>query len=173
MPFNSARHFTERTMPAVTEGLRRTGRDAAEFAIVAQVMVAVGRTDADLRAAIDGVASLIAFYGSTPAYVPVLEVEGWADIQPELNALSKAAEFGPMRRLIIDPMVQTIGVVGTPDECAQEIAHRFGTHAGDVCCYFPGYTPNPTDVAELIAALHDVRTTHCVPEPISPARSEY
>ncbi len=147
MPFNSARHFTERTMPAVSEGLRRSGRGAAEFSIVAQVMVA--------------------FYGSTPAYVPVLEVEGWADIQPELNALSKAAEFAPMRKLITAPMVHTIGVVGTADECAQEIARRFGTHAGDVCCYFPGYSPDPADVADLIAALHDVRPTHSVPAPIS------
>ena len=154
MPFNSARHFAERTIPAVSEGLRRSQRPPQEFAIIAQAMVAVGRDDADLAAAIDGVASLLAFYGSTPAYLPVLEVEGWADIQPELNALSKQGRFAEMRRLISDPMVARIGIVGTPEECAQQIATRFGEHADEVCCYFPGYTPRSTDIADLIGALH-------------------
>jgi probable F420-dependent oxidoreductase len=154
MPFNSARHFAERTLPAVGEGLRRSGRTAGEFQVIAQAMVAVGRDDADLAAAVNGVASLIAFYGSTPAYLPVLEVEGWADIQPELNALSKQGRFAEMRALITEPMVERIGIMGTPEQCAQQIATRFGDHAGEVCCYFPGYTPDSADIADLINALH-------------------
>lgn len=154
MPFNSARHFTERTLPAVDEGLRRAGRGSDDFQIVAQAMVAVGRDDADLTAGINGVASLISFYGSTPAYLPVLEVEGWADAQPELNALSKQGRVAEMRRLISEPMVARIGVAGTPEECAEQIAARFSGHADEVCCYFPGYTPRAADVADLIGALH-------------------
>lgn len=154
MPFNSARHFAERTVPAIGEGLRRSDRASGEFTIIAQAMVAVGRDEADLAAAVNGVASLIAFYGSTLAYLPVLQVEGWADVQPELNALSKQGRFAEMRRLISDEMVARIGIVGTPEECAQEIAARFGEHAGEVCCYFPGYTPRDADIADLIGALH-------------------
>jgi probable F420-dependent oxidoreductase len=156
MPFNSARHFAERTMPAVAEGLRRSGRQPEEFSVIPQAMVAVGRTDADLAAAIDGVASLIAFYGSTPAYIPVLEVEGWADRQPELNELSKRAAFAEMRALITEVMVRTIGIVGTPEQCAVEINSRFGALAREVCCYFPGYSPRPEDVADLVDAMHRV-----------------
>lgn len=154
MPFNSARHFAERTVPAIAEGLRRAGRTADGFQIIAQAMVAVGRDDADLAAAIDGVAALISFYGSTPAYRPVLEAEGWADVQPELNALSKQGRFAEMRRLIGDEVVARIGIVGTPEECARQIADRFAGHAGEVCCYFPGYTPAAADLADLIGALH-------------------
>lgn len=154
MPFNSARHFAERTVPAIAEGLRRAGRTADGFQIIAQAMVAVGRHDADLAAAIDGVAALISFYGSTPAYRPVLEAEGWADVQPELNALSKQGRFAEMRRLIGDEVVARIGIVGTPEECARQIADRFAGHAGEVCCYFPGYTPAAADLADLIGALH-------------------
>jgi probable F420-dependent oxidoreductase len=154
MPFNSTRHFAERTIPAVGEGLRRSGRASDEFQIIAQAMVAVGRDEADLAAAIDGVASLISFYGSTSAYLPVLDVEGWADIQPELNALSKQGRFAEMRGLITEPMVARIGIVGTPEECAQQITARFGAHAVEVCCYFPGYTPRAADIGDLISALH-------------------
>lgn len=153
MPFNSARHFAERTLPAVDEGLRRAGRPATDFPLIAQAMVAVGSTESDLSAAVNGVASLIAFYGSTPAYLPVLEAEGWAELQPELNALSKQARFSEMRALITQEMVSRIGIVGSPDDCAKQIAERFGDHVDEICCYFPGYTPPSADIAALIDAL--------------------
>lgn len=156
MPFNSARHFAERTVPAVTEGLRRSQRSANDFQVIAQAMVAVGSNETDLAAAVNGVASLIAFYGSTPAYLPVLEVEGWAQIQPELNALSKQGRFAEMRALITDDMVARIGIVGTPEQCAQQIGERFGDHVDEVCCYFPFYTPANSDIAALIGALHPI-----------------
>jgi probable F420-dependent oxidoreductase len=154
MPFNSARHFAERTLPAIGEGLRRSGRAPRDFQVIAQAMVAVGRDEADLAVAIDGVASLISFYGSTPAYVPVLEVEEWGHIQPELNALSKQGRFAEMRALITEPMVTRIGISGSPEDCARQIVARFGDHADEVCCYFPGYTPRGQDVADLIGTLH-------------------
>jgi probable F420-dependent oxidoreductase len=156
MPFNSARHFRERTLPAINEGLRRSERSLAQFPVVAQVMVAVGRTESELATATNAVASLIAFYGSTPAYIPVLEVEGWADLQPELNRLSKVGEYAKMRALITDDMVARLGVVGTPSECAAEIGRRYGEYASDVCCYFPGYEPQAAQLAELIDELHEI-----------------
>ncbi|MGV9712078.1 TIGR03617 family F420-dependent LLM class oxidoreductase [Gordonia sp. NPDC003424] len=154
MPFNSGRHFAERTLPSIEDGLRRSGRSRTDFEVIAQAMVAVGRTEADLAAAVDGVAMLIAFYGSTPAYRPVLEVHGWGDVQPELNRLSKLGRFAEMRALITDEMVGTIGVVGTSEECAAQIGERFGAESAEVCCYFPGYAERPEDVADLITALH-------------------
>jgi probable F420-dependent oxidoreductase len=153
MPFNSTRHFAERTVPEVAEGLRRSGREPSDFQLVAQAMVAVGSTDAELATAIDRVASLIAFYGSTPNYRAVLEVEGWGHLQPRLNELSKQGKYGEMRGLISDEMVRTYGVVGTPGECAGEIQNRFGARASDVCCYFPGYTPSDANIGDLVAAL--------------------
>lgn len=153
MPFNSARHLSDRTLPAVAEGLRRSGRDAADFGIVAQAMVAMGGTDAEVAAAIDGVAALIAFYGSTPAYLPVLDAEGWAPVHTALNALSKAGRFAEMRALVTEDMVRTIGIVGTPRECADLIRERFGPFASEVCCYFPGSRPSPDAIATLVTAL--------------------
>ncbi len=153
MPFNSARHFTNRTRPAVAEGLRHSGRPAGDLGLIVAAMVAVGRTEEDLATAIDGVSTLIAFYGSTPAYVPVLEEEGWAELQPRLNALSKTGGYAEMRALITPEMVRTIGVAGTPEECAADIGRRFGSHAREICCYFPAYTPKAEDVADLVAAL--------------------
>jgi probable F420-dependent oxidoreductase len=153
MPFNSVRHFRERTLPAVEEGLERGRRSREDLAIYPQVIVGVGRTPEELDAASRGVRGLLAFYGSTPAYRPVLEVEGWSDLQPRLNALSKQGEFAAMTDLIDDTMLTTLAVHGTPEECAAQIVARFGEHADRVCCYFPGYPVREQHIAELVAAV--------------------
>jgi probable F420-dependent oxidoreductase len=157
MPFNSPRHFRERTMPAVEEGLERGGRSRSDLAIYPQVIVGVGRTPEELDAAARGVRGLLGFYGSTPAYRPVLEVEGWADVQPELNALSKRGEFAAMTELIDVDMMNTLAVHGTPEQCAAQIVARFGDHADRVCCYFPGYPVSDLHVAEMISAVKAAR----------------
>lgn len=156
MPFHSHRHFRERTLPAVAEGLARAGRAVSDFSVFPQAIVAMGRTEAELSAARTGVRGLLAFYGSTPAYRPVLEVEGWADLQPELNRLSKTGDVAAMMSLVDDTMLATLAVTGTPEECAAEIVRRFGGVPGvadRVCCYFPGYDPPAEQVAALVADL--------------------
>ncbi|GAB0107349.1 LLM class F420-dependent oxidoreductase [Nocardia sp. JMUB6875] len=154
MPFNSEKHFRDRTMPAVHDGLDRAGRDLADFAIIPQVMAAIGRTQAELDEALTGVRKLIAFYASTPAYLPVLEVEGHAHLQPTLDAMAKRAAFHDMQALIDDSMLETFAVLGTPEDCATAIRARFGAVADRVCVYFPGYTPAPEHLADLAVALH-------------------
>jgi probable F420-dependent oxidoreductase len=151
MPFNSHRHFRERTLPAVEEGLRRAGRDRVD--VFPQAILAMGRTGAELAAATEGVRMLLAFYGSTPAYRPVLEVEGWDDLQPELNALSKRGDIEGMRSLVSEEMVETLAVRGTPEQCADDLARRFGDVAERVCAYFPGHDPGTEQIASLARVL--------------------
>ncbi|GAA2063364.1 TIGR03617 family F420-dependent LLM class oxidoreductase [Williamsia deligens] len=154
MPFHSRRHLVDRTLPAVDAGLGSRSRKG-DFAVVGQAMVAVGSDETSLRAAVDGVAMLIAFYGSTPAYRPVLEASGRGDLQPELNALSKQGRFAEMRALVTDDDVATFAVVGSPAECAAEILDRFGEFAADVCCYFPHYEPVSSDLSALVRHLQE------------------
>jgi len=77
MPFNSARHLAERTVPAIERGLAAGGRSTTDVEVCCEAIVAVGRDAEELAAARNGVRWLLAFYGSTPAYRPVLDVEGW------------------------------------------------------------------------------------------------
>lgn len=151
MPFHSHRHVRQRTLAAVAEGLALAGR--SEVAIHPQAITAMGRTPDEQAAADAGVRMLLAFYGSTPAYLPVLEVEGWADVQPRLNALSKAGDYAAMFALITDEMISTLAVRGTPEECAAEIGRRFGDLAERVCCYFPGYDAPLESIGALRTAL--------------------
>jgi len=153
MPFHSHRHVLERTLPAVAEGLSLAGRSAESFAIYPQAILAMGRTAAELEAATLGVRGLLAFYGSTPAYRPVLDIEGWGDLQPELNALSKTGDVMAMIDLVTEEMVDTLAVRGTPEDCAAELSRRFGDLTDRVCCYFPGYDVSLDQISALAAAL--------------------
>lgn len=153
MPFNSARHLAERTWPAIEEGLDRAGRARTELAIYPQVIVGMGRTAAELEAAAVGVRRLLAFYGSTPAYRPVLEVEGWSELQLRLNALSKRGDVAAMTDLVDERMLHTLAVYGTPEECAAAVVDRFGGFADRVCCYFPGYPVRDDHIRDLVTAL--------------------
>lgn len=153
MPFNTARHFREHTLPAVREGLARSGRSRDDVAIYPQVIVAMGRTAEELERARHGTRSLLAFYGSTPAYRRVLDVHGWGGIQPELNALMKTGETAAMTGLITDGMAAELSVQGTPEQCADQIVERFGDHADRVCCYFPGYDVADAHIADLASAV--------------------
>ena len=153
MPFHSHRHVRERTLPAVEEGLRRAGRSRADLAIHPQAILAMGRTEEELAAASAGVRTLLAFYGSTPAYRPVLEVEGYADLQPELNRLSKQGDWAAMGALVPDDLLELLAVRGTPEQCAAELHRRFGDLADRVCAYFPGYAAPLDQVADLVVAL--------------------
>lgn len=58
-----------------------------------------------------------------------------------------------MRDLITPEIVAMPAVVGSPEECADQIT-RFAGRASEVCCYLPGYREAPADVADLVAALH-------------------
>ena len=83
----------------------------------------------------------IAFYGSTPAYRPVLELHGWGDLHPELNTLSKRGEWEQMGELINDDILNTFAVVAPLDQVAAEVRKRFE----DVVDRFSFYAPYKVD----------------------------
>ncbi|MDX1874448.1 TIGR03617 family F420-dependent LLM class oxidoreductase [Mycolicibacterium sp. 120266] len=149
MPFGSKRFLNEVTMTAVDAGLSAAGRGRADLAIVPEIIVSVSSdTNPDHAAT----RQLLAFYGSTPAYRPVLEAHGWGDLQPELNALSKQGRWAEMGALIDDDVLHTIAACGTPAEVAAHIADRVRGVSDRVCIYQPG--PIAVDsLAQIVDAL--------------------
>lgn len=145
MPFGSKRFLHETTMPAVREGLAAAGRSQDDFAVVPEIIVSVGEDHTSTR-------MLLAFYGSTPAYRPVLDAHGWGDLQPELNAMSKQGRWQEMATLIDDDILHTIAACGTPKEVAEHIRDRVDGVSERICLYQPG--PIAVDaLAEIVDAL--------------------
>jgi probable F420-dependent oxidoreductase len=154
MPFNSEQHMRVRTWPAIDRGLATSGRSRDDLEVTAEVILGVGRTDEELEAAM-GVRFLLAFYGSTPAYRPVLEEHGWGELQTELNTLSKQGRWNDMTDLITDDMVHTIAVHGTPDQVAAELVRRYGD-CDRICAYFPGYRAGDDLITDFVASMRAV-----------------
>ena len=151
MPFGNKKFLHEVTMAAVDEGLAAAGRTRADLAVVPEVIVSVGsESDPDHRAT----RQLLAFYGSTPAYRPVLDVHGWGDLQPELNKLSKQGRWSEMGALIDDEVLHTIAACGTSAEVAAHIRDRVDGISDRVCIYQPG----PIEVESLAQIVDALRT---------------
>jgi probable F420-dependent oxidoreductase len=135
--FTTERYLREVTIPALDRGLAKAGRSRESFQISYPGMIATGETDEERQAAAGGVKAQLAFYGSTPAYRPVLELHGWGDLQTKLNTLSKQGEWGQMAELIDDEVMETFAVVAPVDEVAPRVRKRFG----DVVDRFSFYAP--------------------------------
>ena len=152
MPFNTAKHFVERSLPALEEGLSRGGRDRSSLSVTGEVIVCCGRSEEEMEAARVAGRWLVSFYASTPAYRPVLETEGWEEVQPELNALSKAGRWDEMPGLIDDRMLAALAAVGSPKEVVSDIAARFGGHVDRVGFYTP-YLLSEETLGELATEM--------------------
>lgn len=89
-------------------------------------MIVAAEGEAELAAGTLDVRRQIAFYGSTPAYRPVLELHGWGKLQDELSAMSLRGEWDGMAALIDDDVLHTFAVIGTPAQAAAELHRRYG-----------------------------------------------
>ena len=124
--FTTEKYFREVTLPAVERGLAKSGRSRADFQVVYPGFVVSGTTEEAFAQTKQAVCKQIAFYGSTPAYAPVLGIEGWGELQPELNRLSKQGQWDEMGTLITDEVLDKFAVVGEPDAAVDKFLSRFG-----------------------------------------------
>jgi probable F420-dependent oxidoreductase len=126
--FTTARYLRERTLPALQEGLVASGRAREQVTISLPGFVVTGHTEPEHAAAAAAVKATIAFYGSTPAYRPVLELHGWEALADDLHALSvsrREDKWTAMRDLVDDGVLGTFAVVGGPDEVGPLARKRF------------------------------------------------
>lgn len=133
-PFTTERYLREVTLPTLDAG-GRTGK--SDFQLSYPVLVASGETEADRAAANFATRRQIAFYASTPAYRPVLDLHGWGDVQPALTGLSRAGRWDDMADLVTDEMLDAFSVCAAPDEVAPRIEARYGDLVDRVSLYLP------------------------------------
>jgi probable F420-dependent oxidoreductase len=150
--FTTERYLREVTAPALERGLATSGRVRSDVQISYPGLVVTGVDEAGFAAAAKAVKSQLAFYGSTPAYRPVLELHGWGDLQPELNTLSKRGAWDEMAGLIDDDMLNTFAVVGELDDIAGLVLDRFSGVVDRFNFYAP-YRMEPERWAEVLAGF--------------------
>jgi probable F420-dependent oxidoreductase len=147
--FTTETYVRERTMPA----LRAARGNLDSFTVCLPVLAAIASDDKALANAEAAVRAQIAFYGSTPAYRPVLDLHGWGELHGQLNQLSRRQEWAEMGKLITDDVLDAFAVRGTPAQVAAKVHQRFG----DVVDRISLYTPHQPDEAERLAVAAALR----------------
>ena len=146
-PLTSAAYLRERTRPVLAEA---RGGDLAGFGLGLSAMVVLGADEAARSRAEQAVRGQIAFYASTPAYRPVLELHGWGELADQLNGLSRRQAWAEMTALIGDDVLDTFAVAG---DVAAGLRARFGGLVDRISLY----TPYPVDPALTAAVSQGLR----------------
>jgi probable F420-dependent oxidoreductase len=144
-PLTSVAYLREKTLPALREG---RGGSLDGFTLSLSGLVVLGADEAERSVAERAVRAQIAFYSSTPAYRPVLELHGWGELADRLHQMSRRRAWAEMADAITDEVLDTFAVTG-----AAGLVDRFGELVGRISLY----TPYEVDAAQVAAAHHDLR----------------
>ena len=152
--FSTERYLREATLPALERGFEKAGRTREGFEITAPAFIVARDTEEEIAEGVAFIKNQIGFYGSTPAYKPVLDLHGWGDLGEELKAMTKRGEWDKLSSIIPDEVVETFAVIGTPEEAVAEVKRRYG----DVCTRIQLSLPPERDVDRwngLLATLRE------------------
>lgn len=124
--FSTEKYIRETTLPALERGFAKAGKKRQDFEISYPVFVVTGKNEEAMEQAKVATRQQIAFYGSTPAYKPVLDSIGAGELQGELNTMSKQGRWEEMGGLIDESMLKEFAVIGEPSTIAGQILSRYG-----------------------------------------------
>lgn len=120
------RYIREVCIPRLEEGFARTGRKADDFKLILGPLTATGKDAATVESEWEKQRSMLGFLYSTPAYWPSLELFGWQDKGQQLLDMTREGNWGAMRDILSDEMLQEFVPRGTYDEIADVMKERYG-----------------------------------------------
>ena len=154
-PTNSSPRYMETLCrPALTEGAKRVGREVADLELVCGTAVITGSNTAELAAERERQRRLFAFLYSTPAYRRTLELYGWEDLGPRLQAMIRAGNWAELPELVSDDVLEALIPTAPLDTLAAVLRTRFGRLA-DAILLTP--SPDPSNDAHLRAVIEQLR----------------
>ncbi|WP_328469733.1 TIGR03617 family F420-dependent LLM class oxidoreductase [Actinoplanes sp. NBC_00393] len=147
-PLTSSAYLGERILPA----LRSARGNLHGFQLEMSAMVVLGADPQQRARAEEAVRGQIAFYASTPAYRPVLELHGWGELADRLNLLSRRQAWAEMAAEIDDDVLDAFAVSGDPATVAAGLRARFGRVIDRISLYTP-YEADRYQMAAVRSAL--------------------
>ncbi|HSC75865.1 MAG TPA: TIGR03617 family F420-dependent LLM class oxidoreductase [Pseudomonadales bacterium] len=151
-PFHTPESIQQMTLPALENGFAKAGKNRAGFTLAVNLIVGSGDDEQSLNDAREKIRKQIAFYASTPAYRPVLDVHGMGELQTQLNILSKGGHWDAMTALIPDELLDAVAVVCPRNEMAARI-HARCNGVFDRVNLVARYTPDENGWADVVREL--------------------
>jgi probable F420-dependent oxidoreductase len=124
-PLHSVDYLAQRVVARAARGAARTGRTLDDVTFEVPVLTAVGDTDAELHATREHNRTMIAFYGSTPAYAPIFELHGYDDLTPRLSGLQRQGDVAGMTALVTDEILELFSVTSSWSDLAGVLHDRY------------------------------------------------
>jgi probable F420-dependent oxidoreductase len=152
-PVNTRRSLLELTVPAIEAGLAESGRSRDGFELVCVTIVVTGDDDQQMERSRQAVREQLAFYGTTPAYLPVFELHARGELHPRLKQLARDGRWPEMAGLIDDEFLETVAVVGAPGDVGAMVRERLAG-VSDRVSLVNNRCPDPRHFARAVADLH-------------------
>ena len=149
-PLVSRAYLQDELLPRIAAGRARAAEERP-FTVSLMAIVAVGRTEEHLTAAVAAARRQIGFYASTPAYRPVLDHHGWGDLHLEAHRATLENRWDDLPAMVDDTVLGTLAVTGDPVTVARGLRERFGGLADRVTLSMP-YAADPEAPLEVLAA---------------------
>jgi len=152
--FNTPKYLHEVILPNIEAGAKKAGRDRKEVEICGLGFVITGKDEEAVEKAKGPVRQQLSFYASTRTYKPVLDIEGWGDLNEELFGLSVEGKWQDMATKITDDMLDEFAVIGTYDEIVPKIKERCAGVIDRMPFAIPVHTPDDEErLKEMIKEL--------------------
>ncbi len=152
--FTTHRYLREVTIPALERGAAKAGKTRNDLTGAYPGFVVTGEGE-QFEAAKKATKRQIAFYGSTPAYRPVLELHGWGELGDELNIMSKRGEWEAMGERITDEMLDAFAIVAPIEDVPAQVGERFGDLVDRFSFYAP-YRMEEDKLADVLAKFKEL-----------------
>jgi probable F420-dependent oxidoreductase len=148
--FCTRKYLTDAIMPRIEAGLAKSGRRRENYEISGGGFLATGPDDVTVAERFEWVRRRVAFYGSTPAYYPVLAVHGLEDLGHKLNAMVRQAKWDELAREVPDDVAHLFAAVGRHDQIVSAIEARFGGLVDSLTLRGDGVGEVPPDLVQDI-----------------------
>lgn len=124
-PFTSVRYLTDDVLPRIDAALDAAGRSRDEFTVAQGFILCIAE---DREVAVREAKTQIAFYGTTPNYLPVFASHGDEELMGELRRVFVASkgDAAAMAAAVSDEVLERYAIAGTADEVKDRIAEVEG-----------------------------------------------
>lgn len=156
-PFCTEKYLADTVMPQLETGMARSGQTRETFEITGGGFVATGPDDESVHKLREWVRYRVGFYGSTPAYYPVLEAHDLKDLGLKLNRMTKEGAWDDLVGEISDDVLDLFIAAGRHDEICSIINKRFASSADTI--YASANSAQPADLPlDLIQDIKRIKT---------------
>jgi len=154
-PFNTPKYLNEVILPNIEAGAKKAGRSLDDIEICGTGFIITGPNEEAVEKAKAPVRQQLSFYASTRTYKPVLDIEGWGEVNQELFGLSIEGKWQEMAAGITDDMLEEFAVIGTYDEIVAKVKAKAGGAIDRITFAIP--TPNPEEEERLRSMIRQLQ----------------